>query len=155
MYGVPFHHQPWTVIARTLCQGGHDYQPDGEHRIRPAIVRDEFDCVISLYRRAGYGPADGVKHHELLIPDGPLTADSVRRLSELAARAAFHVTKGEAVLVRCQAGYNRSGLVVALTLRELGYTTDEAIDLIQARRGPLALHNEHFVNYLHTGQVSN
>lgn len=154
MYGIPYHHERWTPIARGLHQGGHDYLPDGEHRVRPAIVGHEFHYVVSLYRRAGYGPADGVEHHELLIPDGPLTADSVRRLSELANHAANQIADGYKVLVRCQAGYNRSGLVVALTLRNLGYTTDEAIDLIQARRGPLALHNQHFLNYLHTGQVA-
>lgn len=48
-------------------------------------------------------------------------------------------------LVTCAMGLNRSGLVAALALRELGYSADEAIQFVREARGPLALTNEEFV----------
>jgi protein-tyrosine phosphatase len=53
--------------------------------------------------------------------------------------------------VRCQYGYNRSGLVIAQTLMELGMDAVSAIDLIRRRRSPWALHNLIFEQYLRTG----
>jgi protein-tyrosine phosphatase len=55
---------------------------------------------------------------------------------------------GKKVLVRCQAGWNRSGLVTALALMKDGHKAKDAIDLIRARRSPHALCNEDFVRYL-------
>lgn len=50
--------------------------------------------------------------------------------------------------MRCQAGLNRSGLVMALVLIREGYTADEAIALIRLRRGSAALCNHQFVAWL-------
>ena len=55
---------------------------------------------------------------------------------------------GKKFLVRCQAGWNRSGLVTALALMKDGQKAKDAIDLIRARRSPHALCNEDFVGYL-------
>ncbi|WP_431728629.1 protein-tyrosine phosphatase family protein [Verrucosispora sp. TAA-831] len=112
------------------------------------VVTDEFDLVISLYRRSGSGPAEGVEHHYLNIPDGMLLPADAVRCAELASIAAAAVGAGRRTLIRCQAGYNRSGLVAALTLIRLGHTAGEAIALIQAKRSPYALFNGHFVNHL-------
>ncbi|MEV7044671.1 hypothetical protein [Amycolatopsis sp. NPDC051061] len=53
--------------------------------------------------------------------------------------------------MRCHAGLNRSGLVVAQALVELGLTVPAAIALVRQRRSPWALHNELFVQYLESG----
>jgi protein-tyrosine phosphatase len=53
--------------------------------------------------------------------------------------------------VRCHAGLNRSGLVVAQTLVELGLGVPAAIERVRQRRSPWALSNELFVQYLETG----
>jgi protein-tyrosine phosphatase len=53
------------------------------------------------------------------------------------------------VLVRCSGGLNRSGLVVASALVELGRTPEEAITSVREARGPWALTNPGFVAYLH------
>ena len=55
---------------------------------------------------------------------------------------------GKKVLVRCQMGWNRSGIITALALIKDGYKPKDAIDLIRARRSPHALCNEDFVRYL-------
>ncbi len=48
------------------------------------------------------------------------------------------------VLVHCQAGLNRSGLITALALMHLGRTADEAIRLLRDRRSPVVLCNRSF-----------
>jgi hypothetical protein len=141
---------PWNEITPQLWMGGHDWV-DAVGRRRPAVVTDQFEVVISLYVRAGHGPAAGVEHHVAEIPDAPLNAgqlDSVRRLAVTAADA---VRTGRTTLVRCHAGLNRSGLVVAQALVELGRPCADAIALIRQRRSPSALNNDVFVTYLATG----
>jgi protein-tyrosine phosphatase len=141
---------PWHEIIPQLWMGGHHYGAADGVRVS-AVVGAEFDVVISLYRLDGHGPAAGVEHHYLDIPDGPLLPDQVGAARAMATIAAAAVRAGRQVLVRCQFGYNRSGLVVAQTLADLGYSMDDAILLIRRRRSPWALHNELFVNYLTTG----
>jgi protein-tyrosine phosphatase len=58
------------------------------------------------------------------------------------------MVSGEKVAARCQAGWNRSGLIIALVLLKEGYSADEAISLIRERRSPNALCNPHFVAYI-------
>ena len=55
---------------------------------------------------------------------------------------------GAEVLIRCQAGMNRSGLVTALVLTMAGLTPAQAITLIRRQRGESCLFNEHFVEWL-------
>ena len=55
---------------------------------------------------------------------------------------------GKKVLIRCQAGLNRSGLIMALVLIKEGHDPKDAIGLIRARRSPNALCNADFVRYL-------
>lgn len=52
------------------------------------------------------------------------------------------------VLVHCQAGLNRSGLVTARALMLGGLTAQEAINLLRAKRSPAVLCNEAFEAYL-------
>jgi predicted protein tyrosine phosphatase len=54
---------------------------------------------------------------------------------------------GQQVLVRCQAGMNRSGLIIAITLMKDGYSAADAISSIK-KKNPYALSNSAFVNYL-------
>ncbi|MGW1468157.1 protein-tyrosine phosphatase family protein [Streptomyces sp. NPDC002308] len=111
----------------------------------------EFDLVISLFTRPGHGPEPGVDHLITEIPDDPLTAEQIEAVQRLATTAAHAVRRGRTVLVRCNAGYNRSGLVVAQTLIELGQSAMTAIQLIRERRSPWALNNQMFEKYLTTG----
>ncbi|MEU6586128.1 hypothetical protein [Nocardia sp. NPDC046763] len=117
----------------------------------PVVVTNEFDVVISLYSRAGHGPDPGVQHHIAHMPDGPLTSDQLADVSRLADIAWAAVIDGKRVLVRCHAGYNRSGLVTAQALHHLGYSIDDAIFLVRYRRSKYALNNPTFVDYLTTG----
>jgi protein-tyrosine phosphatase len=55
---------------------------------------------------------------------------------------------GEQVLIRCQAGLNRSGLVIALTMMHAGFEPKDAIRQIRAQRSEMALFNNHYVTWL-------
>jgi protein-tyrosine phosphatase len=55
---------------------------------------------------------------------------------------------GRRVLIRCQAGWNRSGLITALVLIREGYSARDAIDMQRKRRSEWVLCNEHFERWL-------
>lgn len=69
-------------------------------------------------------------------------------IRQLARRVCACLDERLSVLVRCKAGMNRSGLVVARTLIERGFRPEEAIDLIRRRRHRRALNNRAFVAWL-------
>jgi protein-tyrosine phosphatase len=130
--------------------GGHFYRASSGDLV-PAVVGDEFDLVVSLYRHDGHGPAAGIADHVREVPDAALTAAQLADVCELAEIAAAAVRNGQKVLVRCHSGFNRSGLVVVQALGHLGYGVDDAIFLVRYRRSKWALNNDLFVDYLTTG----
>ena len=130
--------------------GGHFWaDPDGH--VQSAVAGTEFDLVISLITRTGHGPDPGVHHLISEIPDSPLTAEQLHSVQQLAVTAAQAVRNEHTVLVRCHSGYNRSGLLVAQTLIELGQDATTAIALIRHKRSPWALNNPIFEQYLTAG----
>ncbi|MER6401885.1 protein phosphatase [Kitasatospora sp. NPDC001603] len=148
--GAPEPQTPWNEVRPRLWIGGHFWaSPAGE--VQTAVVDSEFDLVISLFTRPGHGPHPGVDHLISEIPDGPLTAEQLYSVQQLAVTAAEAVRNDRTVLVRCHSGYNRSGLVVAQTLIELGQDPATVITLIRQRRSPWALNNQTFEQYLSTG----
>ncbi len=75
------------------------------------------------------------------------------KVPELAVFIASLVKSGRRVLVHCTEGLNRSGVVVARALMDMGMTATEAIDLVRRRRGPSvdgfpALSNPAFEDWL-------
>lgn len=72
-------------------------------------------------------------------PDGVRTA---------ARTVAERVKGGKRVLVHCAAGLNRSGVVSARALMFLGVPVTEALARVRAARGPFALSNRAFVEWL-------
>jgi protein-tyrosine phosphatase len=85
------------------------------------------------------------------IDDGDEVDPKVR---EVAAFVASLVKSGRRVLVHCTEGLNRSGVVAARALMEMGLSASDAIDLVRRGRGPSvdgfpALGNQAFVEWLH------
>ncbi len=140
----------WDEITPGLWMGGH-YRTDPAGELRPAVVADEFDLVISLFTRTGHGPGPRAEHVVAHMPDAALTAAQLRTVQRLARTAGLALDTGLTTLVRCHSGYNRSGLVVAQCLVDRGLTPAEAIALVRRRRSPWALHNDTFTSYLTTG----
>ncbi|MFD7534875.1 protein phosphatase [Streptomyces sp. NPDC059819] len=137
-------------IVPGLWMGGH-YWVDGRVKPRQPVVGGEFDLVISLFSRPDHGPGPDVDHRVAEIPDAPLTCAQLSTVQQLAQDAAHAVSSGHRTLIRCNAGFNRSGLLMGQTLIELGYAPTAAIDLIRQHRSPWALNNRTFEEYLITG----
>ncbi|MFJ4847153.1 MULTISPECIES: protein phosphatase [unclassified Streptomyces] len=149
--GVPAPGTPWDEITTGLWMGGH-FWTDGHGTVHPVVVTGEFDVVVDLVHLAGHGPRDPhVTHVVAELPDAPLTAAQIATVARLARDAATAVRNGRTVLVRCRAGYNRSGLVVAQALTELGHGAAPSIALVRRHRSPWALNNAVFEQYLRCG----
>ena len=56
--------------------------------------------------------------------------------------------QGKTLLIHCEAGLNRSGLVTALVLRARSCSADDAIGTLRARRDPFVLCNADFERYV-------
>ena len=142
----------WSEILPNLWQGGTGERDDFSEtsyapRATPEVTAKHFDFVATLYAWAK--PADWfVREYRYGFYDGNLTDASLDELHAVAEMAHAEWKRGSRVLIRCQAGWNRSGLVMALVLMKEGYTADDAIDLIRERRTKYALCNETFVEYL-------
>lgn len=141
---VPFCERPWDEPVSNLFIGGHDSQT-GDCR-----VTDQFDVVVSLYTRDDFGPDEGIEHHTHAMIDGSLDDEDHQRIHELADITAAAVRDGKKVLVRCQAGMNRSGLVTGLAMMKMGWTFDEALAKMRDVRGPYVLFNDDFRDFLKT-----
>ncbi len=147
---VPVPERPWNEIVPGLWMGGHEFR-GRSGRLELAVVRDEFDLVQSLLRLPGYGPIRVWSTMCGRFRTVRWTGTQLAGVMRLARAVNEALDSGRRVLVRCYHGYNRSGLVVAHALVQLGRSPDEAIQLIRARRSAWALHNELFVDYLRAG----
>ncbi len=85
-----------------------------------------------------------VHHCPLRDADQGLTTDELVAAHHAAAIVSDKIAENWNVLVTCQHGRNRSGLVCALALVEFGLSPYNAVALIQKRR-PKALNNRAFV----------
>jgi hypothetical protein len=142
---MPLCDDPWNEVVPGLFQGGHDVRSQSR---TACVVGGEFDLVVSLATREGYGPAAGVEHVVVRLADAVLDAGTAERVDAVAARVAEAVGAGRRVLVRCSGGLNRSGLVVASALVRMGHDPAAAMALVRAARGPWALTNPGFVDHL-------
>lgn len=139
-----------SEILPGLFQGGTE---DDDVVSRPGntfLLRGTYpyDVVVTLYASAQPAPW-GVEELRFGFLDTALDGSDVERVIRAARFAYQRWTGGDTVLVRCQAGMNRSGLVTALVLVMAGLTPAQAVTLIRARRSAGALFNEHFVIWLH------
>jgi hypothetical protein len=107
----------------------------------------QFDAVVTLYSFAqpmGWG----VEEMRYGFADASVEHFDTDRLLRASKWAFDRWNAGEQVLIRCQAGLNRSGLVTALTLMHAGYQPADAIKQIRQQRSEMALFNNHFVTWL-------
>jgi protein-tyrosine phosphatase len=109
--------------------------------------REEFDAVVTCYSYAQ--PMSWYVHENRFgFADGPMSHETFAKTQELASWLYGEWKAGKKCLSRCQAGLNRSGLVIALVLMMDGYSADEAISLIREKRDRNALFNPDFVKKL-------
>ena len=141
----------YSQIMPNLFQGGTEDHDVIQCAQKSRERRDDlpFDSVITMYAWAR--PADwNIQEFRYGVPDASISHIDLRRLRQAVDFGYTQWKQGDRVLVRCQAGLNRSGLVTALILIKDGLTPRDAINLIRRNRGKDALFNESFVNWLIT-----
>jgi hypothetical protein len=154
-YNVFYPTDTWNQVLPRLFLGGTATEDDlaseqadsGFGMPETLVNKSNFDTVITLYAWAR--PADWfVKELRLGILDGPMSNFDLADLKALVVAAHTDWHAGRRVLIRCQAGINRSSLIMALVLIRDGLSADEAIDLMRSKRGMAVLANSHFVQWL-------
>jgi len=154
-YDVYYPTDTWNEILPGLWLGGTDPEDDlanvmpgrGFGAPEPRVTKEKFDTVVTLYAWAR--PADWfVKELRLGILDGPMSNFDLDAISDLVVTAHTDWKAGKRVLIRCQAGINRSSLVMALVLIRDGLNAKAAIDIMRRGRGMAVLANPHFVDWL-------
>lgn len=114
---------------------------------RAFVSKEHFDSVVTMYQYAN--PVDWfVKEYRYCIYDSDIEHFDLAALFDAVKFAHAEWSKNKKVLIRCQAGLNRSGLVTALVLVREGYSPQKAIELIRERRHSMALFNRQFVKFL-------
>lgn len=124
-----------TKIADNLWVGGVE---------SGLILPEEIKFVLSLYKWESYSvPNDDVLYKKVEMYDS--IDQSFEQVDALAAMVNMH-RENTPVLVHCQAGLNRSALIVARAMFLNGEfeTGDEIIRYLRAKRSPAVLCNPAF-----------
>jgi protein-tyrosine phosphatase len=139
----------YSEIAPNLFMGGTD-DADVIHRAAPHNTARKdlpFDAIVTMYAWAR--PADWkVQEFRYGIYDSAITEIDLDRLKQAVEFGYNRWLSGDRLLVRCQAGLNRSGLVTALIMMSTGLDAETAIEQIRKNRGEDALFNNHYVEWL-------
>jgi hypothetical protein len=136
------------ILPRLWIGGTDDHDIIAIPKSLPSLDRTPiFDAVVTLY---AYAHPMGWHVHEQRygFADAALDTKTIERVNELADWLYGRWSRGETVLARCQAGWNRSGLVLALVLVRAGMAPDDAIALLRDERSPHALSNPDFEAYV-------
>ena len=145
----------FSEILPNLFMGGTD---DDDVIHIPARIYNRknglpFDAIVTMYEfaRPAFG---GVQEFRYAVPDASIAELDLERLRDAVEFAHARWKAGDRVLIRCQAGLNRSGLVTALVLIKEGHDPKAAIDLLRVKRDRDALCNADFAEWLnhHGGQ---
>lgn len=140
----------YTEILPGLFLGG---TANSDTIFTPAHGRKAFDdlsfqSVITMFYAAN--PV-GFNSHEVRyhIVDGPLDNVDMIRLGEIVLWGHSRWReKNDILLVRCQAGINRSSLILSLLLIKEGYSAAAAIELIRSKRFSYCLSNGYYEKWL-------
>ena len=144
----------WSETLPNLWQGGtlDHWASDEWHSSAPKnsrqISKEVFDSVYTLYADAE--PVKWfVKELRFGFYDSEMSDfDPTIDLLDIVKMAHSDWKNGKKVLIRCQAGLNRSGIVMALVLIRDGYSPAEAITLMREKRSPAVLCNQQFTRWL-------
>lgn len=141
----------WTEILDGLWVGGTDDSDTIDFTANLSDPRDikkeDFDTVVTLYSWAR--PADWlVDELRYGFYDSDINHIDFERLGKVVDYAHAAWKSGNKVLIRCQAGLNRSGLTMALVLMREGYSSHDAITMMRLKRSNYVLCNGKFESYL-------
>jgi len=131
--------EPYTEVIPGLVQASAAHSP--------AEMLSMFDVLIDVGGRDRWDGDPDPRYSFHPLDDVPFIVDA-EMIHTVGERIASLVSEGKHVAVNCLSGVNRSGLLVARALVELGYVPQEAIEAVRTARGPMALSNQHFVRFL-------
>lgn len=124
-------------VAGDLYQGGC---------IDGTVLGSEFDVIVSLYPWERYRIDKGVERWEFRMYDGVEVDEQT--IQDAADIVNASLDSGLRVLVHCQAGLNRSGVVTAKALIDRGMHPEDAIRLLRSKRDSAVLCNKTFERWL-------
>lgn len=136
------------ILPRLFIGGTEDHDIVAYPKALSSLTSiPQFDAVVTLY---AYAQPMGwyVQEQRYGFADAELDSFTASRANGLVDWLYGRWMEGDTVLARCQAGWNRSGLVMALVLIQAGYSPREAIDLLREKRSPYALSNPDFEAYI-------
>ena len=141
----------WSEILPGLWTGGTDdfdtIDYTADTKASREITKDEFDTVVTLYAWAR--PTDWlVDELRFGFYDSDIDHIDWDKLMNVVNYAHSAWKSGNRVLIRCQAGLNRSGLTTALVLMKDGYSAKDAIELMREKRTDYILCNRDFERHL-------
>jgi hypothetical protein len=139
----------YSEIAPNLFMGGTDDADVIHLAASRNLVRTDlpFNAIVTMYAWAR--PADWqVQEFRYGVPDASIAQIDLARLKQAVEFGYNRWLSGDRVLVRCQAGLNRSGLVTALILMSTGLDAETAIEEIRKKRAEIALFNTEYVTWL-------
>ena len=139
-YDIARARTPFSWIVPNLAQGGHSCSDC----LRCETWPEGFDLIVDMRRTELPDPPRLQDRAQFRIPDAALTDEMRRTVGHAVYAVCDSLAHGKRVLVRCHWGLNRSGLVVGLVLRELGFAGEEAVRAIRQRRSPWAISNSDF-----------
>ena len=146
----------WSEVLPGLFQGGthdHDTVRQGRAHGSAEVGIAHFDFVATLYVSAL--PVAGWVHEMRFgINDFDMSDFNIDDVRVMVTEAHRRWKDGQRVLIRCQAGLNRSGLITTLVLMREGFTADEAIHLIRRVRGGMGMSNPTFEEWLRSDEAS-
>ena len=145
----------WSEVLPGLFQGGthdHDTVRQGRAHGSAEVGIAHFDFVATLYVSAL--PVAGWVHEMRFgINDFDMSDFNIDDVRVMVTEAHRRWKDGQRVLIRCQAGLNRSGLITTLVLMREGFTADEAIHLIRRVRGGMGMSNPTFEEWLRSDEA--
>jgi hypothetical protein len=133
---------PYTKIYKKLYMGSRE------------ALHEPFDVYVSMARSVrppksipGISESMWIKMDDVRWDyfNDPYTQ---KVLLEAAAVIANLVRTGHSVVIVCEMGMNRSGLMTGLVLMTLGMSASKAVRKVR-KRGRCALHNQSFVDFLY------
>lgn len=138
----------YSEIVPRLWQGGtpHGEMIDNSTDFASAVLTHGFTAVVTLDARSN--PVSwAVSELRFGFEDGPVNRAELPRILEISDWAYEKWQKGEKVLIRCAAGANRSGLIMAIVLMKHGMDPKKAVETIRSKRS-FALSNSAFVKLI-------
>jgi hypothetical protein len=138
------------ILDGHLYQRGRADHLDKDVKLT-VLEEHDIDYIVNLWKPdPDFIDVPGLTYINYPIPDGDTLSNiKLQMLCLLAEGAATHINRtGNAVLVQCHAGRNRSGLVSALIVAAIsGIPACKALDHVRSRR-PGAVDNPFFEAFL-------